>query len=473
MKKFVVLFVVAAFTFFGSMAYAIDVSVSGSIDIRSRDFNDLNLNKDSDNNAGGTGQHDTQERIRVNVDAKAGNDVKGRISIENDWDTWGRDEIPQGNGQSTTTLAGIPGLTRDTVISNFSVRPDIREAWISFNLPFAPVNITGGHQLLQLGNAWFYRSMKYGSDAWVVANVTGNNTVAFVDVKAFEAENSNIGVNVTRSLDIDAYVILDVFKVSDALTVGFDITLLHDRLGLLGGWAPMALAPQALGGTAMGSDLFNYSINANGKLGPVALKLQADWQTGDVDTTSGPQPKFEGKEIVLEGKVPMDPITIEFTAAAGSGNQKGNDNIKRYVNLLDADPHYTFLYEYKIKTAAVPSASAVPGSGAQSQSTGFSNTEALSIGAMWAISPAVQVGLDYWYLHATDAVSLNGAPESREIGNEVDVKFNWKLYDNLTWNWVAGYFAPGKAYDYGTGGTTTTHSADTATGIQGVLSFKF
>jgi hypothetical protein len=216
----------------------------------------------------------------------------------------------------------------------------------------------------------------------------------------------------------------------------------------------------------MGSDLYNYSINYNGKIGPVALKVQADLQSGDIDTASGPQPNFSGKEIVIEGKVPVDPVTINFTVAAGSGNQKGNDNLKRYVNLLDADPHYTFLYEYKIKTAAGTAANPL-------NSTGFSNTEAINIGAMYAVSPSVGVGVDYWYLRATEAVSLNGAPEDRDLGNEVDVKINWKLYDNLTWNWVLGYFAPGKAYDTGNGLGTTTHSADSATGIQGVLSFKF
>ncbi len=57
---------------------------------------------------------------------------------------------------------------------------------MSVNLPGLPVNVTAGHQLLQLGNGWFFRSKHFGSDAWVVANQTGNNTLAFVDVKISE-----------------------------------------------------------------------------------------------------------------------------------------------------------------------------------------------------------------------------------------------------------------------------------------------
>jgi hypothetical protein len=52
-----------------------------------------------------------------------------------------------------------------------------------------------GHQFLQLGNGWFFRSMKYGSDAWLVG-LPGKNTVAFVDVKAAE----NTSTSASRAL---------------------------------------------------------------------------------------------------------------------------------------------------------------------------------------------------------------------------------------------------------------------------------
>jgi predicted porin len=431
MKKFVVLLVVVALTCFSAVAFAADVTVSGSIDIRSRDFSVLNLNKDVPA-ASGTDQRDTQERIRINVDAKAGNDVKGRISIENNWDTWGRVEFPQGNGQNTTTDRGIQGITYP---SSDPVRPEIREAWISFNLPGIPVNVTGGHQLLQLGNGWWFRSMKYGSDAWVVANVTGNNTLAFVDVKA--AGDGPIG-STARADDVDAYVLLDVYKISDNHTVGIDFTDVHDRLGALG---------------APGSDLQNLSLTYNGKLGPVALKAQLDQQMGKVKST--PEAKFKGNEIVIEGKVPMDPVTINFTVARGSGSKPTDTDIKSYVNILDADQHYTLLYEYKI-----PAAGGIH--------TGFSNTTAVNVGAMFAASPSLGVGADFWWLQATEDV-LNGAGVlESDLGMELDVKVNWKLYDNLTWNWQLGYFMPGDAYKI-----SATKDADAATGIQGVLSFKF
>jgi hypothetical protein len=152
----------------------------------------------------------------------------------------------------------------------------------------------------------------------------------------------------------------------------------------------------------------------------------------------------------------MDPVTINFALGYGSGDDNPLDNdIENFVPILDTDPHYTFLYEYKIKTAA------------GTTSTGFANTTALNVGAMFAASKSLSIGADLWWLQATEDVSLNGAPRDSELGTEVDVKINWKLYDNLTWNWVLGYFMPGKAYDY------PTQDADPSTGVQGILSFKF
>lgn len=439
MKKFVVLLVVVALTCITSMAFAAsEISVSGEMAIRSRAFTNLDMNKASDD----TSPKDTQERVRLDVNAKAG-DVKGKISIWNDFDTWGRFEDMQANGQQIdTTYSG------GSAIGMFGFLK-LREAWISFNLPGLPVNVTGGHQLLSLGNGWFFRSMHYGSDAWVIANQTGNNTVAFVDVKF--AEN-----NPAAADDTDAYVILDVLKLSDAATVGIDVTDLQDR------------TDKATGTTV---DLQNIGLNFNGKLGPVALKAELDMQMGKVKNAVGGDNKFKGNQIVAQGNVPMDPVTINFTVARGTGDEftttpTAGADIKSYQNALDIDPHYTFLYEYKIASRACLS-----GGGAAQAHKGFCNTTALSAGASFAASKNLTVGADFWMLNSTAKVqdmkaAAAGDPNAttNKLGTEVDVKVNWKLADNLSWNWTLGYFK---------GAEGMSAVGDAATGAQGILSFTF
>jgi hypothetical protein len=438
MKKFVVLLVVVAISCLSAAAYAADIAVSGSIDIRSRDFNDLNLTKDAPAATAGD-TRDTQERVRLTVDAKAG-DVKGRITIENDWDTWGRLEAKQADAATATSeTTGI----KSSIL-------DLREAWINFNLPGIPVNVNAGHQLLQLGNGWFLRNMKYGDDAWVVANVTGANTVAFVDIKAAEKE--------PQAADIDGYAILDVYKLNDTMTAGIDLTDVRDRRA-------------ALVGSPVGAklDLENIGLNFNGALGMVNLKAELDVQMGKVkNITPTSDSKFKGTQLVIQGNVAMDPVTINFTAARGSGSKAGDTDQKEFIPILDADQHYTFLYEYKI---ASPTAFNPAAQGASSAHTGFQNTTALNVGVSGNASKSLNAGIDLWYLRTTATV-INGAGEStHKLGTEIDAHLNWALYDNLSWNWQVGYFKPGEAYKQVVAGVET--KKDAATGIQGVLSFKF
>jgi hypothetical protein len=453
MKKFVVLLVVVAISCFSAAAYAADIAVSGSIDIRSRDFENTGAVTKETANA----DRDTQERVRLTVDAKAG-DVKGRITIENDWDTWGRLETPMANGAQKTTGVNEGGFL------------DLREAWINFNIPGIPVNVNAGHQLLQLGNGWFLRNMKYGDDAWVVANVTGANTVAFVDIKVSEGE-------IGAADDVDGYALLDVFKLSDTMTVGADLTQVKDRK------AALDTAPFLLGRAAPGAfkkiTLDNLGLNFNGVLGPLNLKAEIDYQFGKAEAVAGgTDSKFKGNQIVIQGNIPVDPVTINFTVARGTGDKEGDTDTKQLVSILDADQHYTFLYEYKVKTAAlnVPSIAA----GTDELHTGFANTTALNVGGKVAVAKSLTVGADLWYLTATEAVALNGAlaapgvfSTSKKLGYEVDLALNWQLADALSWNWEFGYFKPGAAYDVPTAVAGVNESADKVLGAQGVLSFKF
>jgi ethanolamine utilization microcompartment shell protein EutS len=428
MKKFYVLLAVAVMVCLSSMAFAADVTVGGSVQVRSRDFNDMLYNK----NNMSANQVDTQERIMLDINAKAG-DVKGKISIWNDFEDWGRLDSTQGNGFGNSTSTAVV-TTATTTTATAAGHFGFREAWVSFNLPELPVNVTAGHQLLQLGNGWFLRQKHFGADAWVIANQMGPNTLAFVNIKVAE------GNAAVASDDADAYAVLDVFKINEDITVGVDVSAVKVRPN---------------------TELQNFSANFNGKLGPVKLMAQADFQTGKVTGIGATEPKFKGNEIVVQGNVLLDPITINFLVARGSGNKvgyvAGTDNNKAFVNFLDIDPHYTFLYEYKLATAA------------GAVHTGFSNTTVISAGAMVAVTKSLNIGLDIYDLIATEKINnkLAVPEESDEVGIEIDGKVQWKLSDNLAWNWDLGYFKPGKAFK------TAAGTTDAAMGIQGILAFKF
>lgn len=419
MKKFLAIIAVLALTVVSSVAMA-EVTVSGSIDIRNLSLNNTNTVTAEPGDTADRNRT-TQERVRVNVDAKNDN-VKGRVTIEGDWAVWGSaasgNEVPQNKGN----LA-------------------FREAWIDFTIPGAgPAHVKVGHQFLQLGNGWFFRSGKYGSDAWLVG-LPGKNTIAFVDVKISEGAN---GV----SDDMDAYVLLDNFKIDDTKTVGVYFARVNDPRGNMAGL-----------GAVPGSEanLDTIGLWFNGKLGPINLQAELDFQMGKVKDGSGaPDTKFKGNQIVLQANMPIDPLTVNATIAVGSGDDPlAANEIGSIQTALDKDPHYTFVYEYLAKTAC------------GAVNTGFCNTTAAGIGAGFAISKNLSVNLDYWMLKATEKVSLNGAAASDDLGSEVDIVVKWKLYDQLTWNWQLGKLMLGDAYK------NAADHADDVDAIQGVLSYKF
>jgi hypothetical protein len=424
MKKVLAVFAVLTMVGLSSIAFAADVTVGGSVQIRSRDFNTLNLNKDDPRGPGNT--VDTQERIMIDVNAKVSDDLKGKITIWNDFEDWGRLESSQGNGFGSTTGTGVSSNGTDTTSGHFG----FREAWLSFNIPGVPVNVTAGHQLLALGNEWFLRNKHFGSDAWVIANVTGNNTAAFVDIKVAEG-------NAGRSDDVDAYALLDVFKFNDNNMAGINLT--NVRFG------------------TSDNALQNIELHYAGKIAIVNLKAQADFQMGTdkaVVNGTGSDQKYKGNQIIVSGNVPIDPVTINFLLGRGSGPKIGQTDINQYINFLDIDPHYTFLYEYKIAGAC----------GLRNQ--GFCNTTAYSVGAAFAATKSLTVGADFYFLTATEKMANKksgiAGETTNDLGTEVDLIVNWKLYDNLTWNWTLGYLKPGDAL-----------GSDAATGVQGILAFKF
>jgi hypothetical protein len=194
MKKFLVIIAVLALTMISSVAMA-EVTVDGSVEFLMRSFKNLTDWNDKTTTAGDW--VNTYERLRIGVNAKH-EGVKGRIQLDTDWDQW---------GDGASTSSPNPGFETRTN-GTFAVR----EGWLDMQLGLGTAHVKVGRQFLQLGNGWFLRSSKYGSDAWLIG-MPGKNTVAFVNIKA--SENQSIS-----SDDTDAYAILDVFKIDDKNTVG-------------------------------------------------------------------------------------------------------------------------------------------------------------------------------------------------------------------------------------------------------------
>lgn len=451
MKKILAVIAVLAITLISSVALA-EVTVSGSIDTRGRAFNNLDHNKDVADY-----DRDTQSRVRINFDGKAG-DATAKVTLERDWETWGKT------------------ATGDVEVVNGPLS-DIREAWVDVGL-FGPVRLKGGHMLAALGNGWFVRSMKFGSDAWLAYAGLGSVTAAFVNVKIYDTP---------PDMDGDLYSVLAVAKLSDTMTVGGNLTRIV--------WAKQATVI----GVPIGADVTNnFEAHADLGLGPVKLKAEVDFQMGTDHTTCGTLlngdlgkcAEYKGNQLVVEAAMAAGPATINVSVGQGSGNgtravpgsittrQLELDH-KAIAVVQDADPRTTFLYEYKFGQPGIN------GAGAHQA---YQNLTAVSAGADAKLG-SLMVGGSLWILQTTEDVTifngltgLGGMPlvrQESDLGMEIDARVNWKISDAVSLNTTLGYFMPGDAYQQvdtlasAVVGYTVTKDGDESTGIQTVLSVKF
>jgi hypothetical protein len=429
MKKFIAVVAVLALTLMASVAMA-EVTMDGSIEFLMRSFENT-----SDWNAKTTTAGDYQNtytRIRLGMNAKT-EGAKGRIQLDTDWDMWG-------DNQSATNPN--PGFESRTTQNPFVVR----EGWLDFGLGFGTAHVKVGRQFLQLGNGWFLQSRKYGSDAWLLG-MPGKNTIAFVNIKA--SENAS-----TQADDTDAYALLDVFKLDDNNTVGGYLARAYDRKGV---WTNNAFNAGAAVNPFKKTTLDDIGLHYSGKLGPVKLQAEVDFQMGQIEhvAAGSTDTKFKGKQFVLQGQLPMDALTFNATLASGSGNKIGGTDMNQYMTFLDKDPRYTMVYEYVM----------IGATGAKN--TGFANTQAIGLGAGYKISKMFTTNFDIWMLTANEKVALNGGTASDKLGTELDLKVTANITDQVSWYVNFGYFMTGDAYKSAAG------IADTATAIQSVLSYKF
>jgi len=463
MKKFLVVALVLAMACFSSAAFAVEVSISGSVDVRSRLF--VNYDLDTSLNDDAASRSTTETGYSVTLDVK-GDNVKGKLTLWNDHGPWGRAAANnQGQGYSPNGFDSTKnvGYTSDV---NF------REAWLDVMVPGTPVGLKAGTQLLQIGNGWFFRSNYSGTGAWVLYADAGPVNIQLRDAKIADSPGAAVTGfvgNNTNANDVDLYSAIVTAKVGDLGTVGLDFSMLRDDSGYI------MTNPGWTAGLGTRGRLYNIGLQANLKTGPAVIKAEVDYQEGGVDqnaTSKG----YRGYQIVIQPSVQAGIVNVHALLAMGSGNKDSISNTTngqantQFTNILDATQHYTLLYEYRIRTAT------------GFASTGFANTTALSVGAMAQVLKNLGIGADVYYLRATEQTNVDAGPnivggnsggvktgpKSYDLGWEIDGKVNWQITKDVSWNWQIGYFAPGGVYN-----TTTNGKADNCWGAQGVLGMSF
>lgn len=385
---------------------------------------------------GGTDDHDAKydARVRLKVTAKVAN-VKGVVEVESDnGNSKTGSYYDQTGGSENWTWGGTQGSAKG-IYRMGNTRPAelrIRQAWILYN---GPVTLKIGHQPLALGNKLFFDHSKFGDDAIVVlANPTKALTVGALTAK-FRESNSKFND------DANAYVGLVVYK-GGAFNMSGDITYVDDQTGYVAG--------------ADAAHVWNIGLRGNTKVSGLTLRGDVELQTGKfVDAPAGKNIKGYALLGGIDYKLANNTkLTLETAYGSGDKNST-DDSFKTFITALGAQPHYTYVYEYRTKAAT-----GITG-------TGIANTWYVKLGAAHKVTRNLSVKGAIFLLRAAEDVSLNGAANSKDLGWEADGKVTYKLARNLKYYVEGGYLFTGKAYDY------AAKSADNVYAVRNGIQLSF
>jgi len=397
------------------------ITLGGSIRFRGDVRN--NTGDFNDDNADHMSSYDG--RVRLSLDAQVSPNTTGRIHLESG----------DADAADTYTWGGAGTDAEGTYGEGNGKRGDLRilEAWIqSKNLFGSPLALKVGHMPLKLGHGLFFDHSKYGDDAIMLfANPTNELHVALLDAKFTEDTNTNTNSANTNnnSDDTDAYVLLGAFN-GGAFNAGWDITYLNDQ-----------------DAAARGLHLWNIGLRGDAKVGGmVTLKGDVEIQTGKAKGTTTTT-KYKGYAFLIGADVALDKVTIDGAVVIGSGDNNANDDkVKTFQTAQSDTQKFTYLYDYRTRTAGISTPVTSGASALGATNTGIANTTYFKIGAKAKPNADLTTKLDLYVLKATKKVSSDGPYNSKDIGVEVDGKLTYNIDKNLVYFIEGGYLWAGDLY---------------------------
>lgn len=412
-------------------------------------------------------------RVRLGVEAKVTKGTTGYVQLESG-SVPATDTYVWGSGAATTSTGNL------TVNDKPNTTLNILQAWIlhtGSGLLGVPAGVKVGHMPLALGQKQFLDHTKYGDDALVF----------FTD----PVKGLHIGVLTTKfnegrtvvSNDVNGYVGVVTYKWDKDNTIGINYALVQSSDTPVPGTVINALHIATTTNAVVfaadnGVDFQNLGIHANGLISGLSYEVELDTQFGNILRGSALEQKMGGYAALVNLGYKLDPVNIRLAFAYGSGDKNGLDGkVKEFQTTMGNDLHYTFIYEYLMKTAAglqvidashsgkfAYSSTTGVGSGI---STGIANTTYYRLGFDYAPIKDLTASLDGFILRA----SQTAGTVSKSIGSEVDLKIAYKIDRNLAYGFNAGYFSTGNFYN--TSGLVTEAAKKNVTALMHSLTLNF
>jgi hypothetical protein len=454
MKKYLAVLLAVIFILsFAVAAFAQDkpeITLGGELRVRGWYMDNVNYNTpyypvDTDSEAW------YDYRVRLNVAAKITDNTSAYVQLETATETGG------------VTNQKSDWYTWGTLNQKPSANMTLRQAYIQHQgsgLLGVPVGIKVGHMLLALGEKQFLDHTKYGDDAILVwTDPTKELHIGLATAKYFEGDP---GETKYHGDDVDAYMLIGTYNLDKDNTIGLNYTWIK--------------SDDKTPATISGADSFNFQnlgLHANGKIAGIAYALEGDMQFGKIGMKDGDDTDFKGYGILAKVAYKLDPVNIRASFAMGSGDDDPDDDENNeFQTTLGSDVHYTFNYEYKVRTA-VP---VVAANGSQGQvitsgikNTGIANTTYYNLGIDYMPVKDLTLMLDGYIIQATKEINDGG---EKDVGSEVDLGISYKIDKNLTYSVTGGVFWAGDFYTDGDN-PLVTDDKKTVTQVMHALTLSF
>jgi len=229
-------------------------------------------------------------------------------------------------------------------------------------------------------------------------------------------------------------MLVGTYKLDKDNTVGLNYTLIHSD-ALAGATTPYASTVESL-------NFQNLGLHANGNISGLVYAIEADMQFGKVKTLADDDVDFKGYGVMAKLAYKLDPVNIRASFAMGSGDDDPDDDeISEFQTTMGRDVHYTFNYEYTVRSAAANQVLT-----GLTRNTGIANTTYYNLGVDYVPVKDLSLMLDGYIIRATEEIMSGG---EKDVGSEVDLNITYKIDKNLTYSVTAGLFWPGDFYTEG------------------------
>lgn len=270
--------------------------------------------------------------------------------------------------------------------------------------------------------------------AGLVASYNGAGySVPFYWVKAYEGNEGFNDITSTGdkdSFDVDYYAIAPSFSLNEAVTVNpYFLWITSDEASA---WTA---SPFVAGLDSL--DAYYVGFDVDAKLAATDVWFTGIYQGGDADLIGGGSVDFKAWLAAVGASVDLGAADIHGQVFYATGDDDNDDDIENFIGPEGQSYLWSLVMGHGYGWDDYERING--GATANSPEERISNIWAANIGTTITPMEKLTIDFDIWYAQLAE----DDANGEDELGTEVDVRAAYELFDNLTFEVVAGYLFAG------------------------------